>query len=73
MIAVGVSSTVANLRNPMLRGRSVFTLLILLASMLFLPTVFLFLLAMMGAFYVIFDYKRTKAKQERNGSGSGED
>ena len=72
MMAVGISSTAANLKNPMLRGRSAFTLVILVASALFLPTVFLFLLAMIGAFYVIFDDRRRKAKQERNGDGSEE-
>ncbi|MBO4217737.1 MAG: hypothetical protein J5940_07305 [Clostridia bacterium] len=69
MMVTGISSVAYSLRNPVLRGRSLFTVLLLAASLVFLPTVFFFLVAMMGAFYVIFDYRRNKAKQNSDGSG----
>ena len=71
MMAAGIASIAVSFRNPMLRGRSFFTLMILAAALIFIPTVFLFLLAMMGAFYVIFGYRRQKAKQDKSENEGG--
>ncbi len=72
MIAAGISSVAESFRNPALRGRMSFTAVLLIAALIFLPTVFLYLLAMIGAFYVIFGYKRRKAREENKKGGDGE-